>query len=61
MLEKIKTYLSETRIEIKKVTWPTIAELKESTKVVIVATLILTAFIGLVDQVLSHVLQLVLH
>jgi len=61
MIEKIKAYLSETRIEIKKVTWPTIAEIKESTRVVIVATLLLTAFIGIVDQVLSRVLQLVLH
>lgn len=61
MFEKIKNYLSETRIEIKKVTWPTVAELKESTRVVIVATLILTAFIGIVDQILSRVIRLVLH
>jgi preprotein translocase subunit SecE len=61
MLEKIKNYLSETRIEIKKVTWPTIAELKESTRVVIVATLVLTVFIGIVDQILSRVIRFVLH
>ena len=58
MFEKLKIYLSETRVEIKKVTWPTIAELKESTRVVIVATLILTAFIGIVDQVLSRIIKL---
>jgi preprotein translocase subunit SecE len=61
MIEKIKNYLSETRIEIKKVTWPTVDELKESTRVVIVATLILTAFIGVVDQVLSRIIRFVLH
>jgi preprotein translocase subunit SecE len=61
MIEKIKNYLSETRIEIKKVTWPTVAELKESTRVVIVATLILTAFIGVVDQILSRIIRFVLH
>ncbi len=61
MFEKIKTYLSETRIEIKRVTWPTVTELKESTRVVIVATLILTAFIGVVDQILSRVIRFVLH
>jgi preprotein translocase subunit SecE len=60
MIEKIKNYLSETRIEIKKVTWPTVAELKESTRVVIVATLILTAFIGVVDQILSRIIRFVL-
>jgi preprotein translocase subunit SecE len=58
MFEKLKNYLSETRVEIKKVTWPTIDELKESTRVVIVATLILTAFIGIVDQILSRIIKL---
>ncbi|MFH1754323.1 MAG: preprotein translocase subunit SecE [Candidatus Latescibacterota bacterium] len=61
MLEKIKNYLSETRVEMKKVTWPTLTELKESTRVVIVATLILTVFIGVVDQILSRVIRIVLH
>jgi preprotein translocase subunit SecE len=59
MFEKLKNYLSETRVEIKKVTWPSIPELKESTRVVIVATLILTAFIGVVDQILSRIIKLV--
>ena len=59
MIEKLKNYLSEVRVEIKKVTWPTVAELKESTRVVIVATLLLTAFIGLVDQILSRIIKLV--
>ena len=61
MLEKIKNYFSETSVEIKKVTWPSIAELKESTRVVIVATLVLTVFIGIVDQILSRIIRFVLH
>ena len=59
MVEKVRNYLSETRVEIKKVTWPTVEELKESTRVVIVATIILTAFIGVVDQILSRIIKLV--
>ncbi|NIM20105.1 MAG: preprotein translocase subunit SecE [Candidatus Latescibacteria bacterium] len=59
MIEKIKNYLTETRVEMKKVTWPTTAELKESTRVVIVATLLLTLFIGVVDQILSRLIKLV--
>ncbi|MBI4721230.1 MAG: preprotein translocase subunit SecE [Chitinivibrionia bacterium] len=59
MVEKLKTYFTETKVELKKVTWPKMAELKESTKVVIVATLILTAIIGAVDQVLNKIIQLV--
>jgi preprotein translocase subunit SecE len=59
MFEKLKNYLSEVRVEIKKVTWPSIAELKESTRVVIVATLLMTAFIGVIDQILSRIIKLV--
>ena len=59
MFERLKTYMSETRVELKKVTWPTRQELKDSTRVVIVATLLLTVFIGAVDQVLSGIIKLV--
>jgi preprotein translocase subunit SecE len=59
MFEKIKNYLLETKVELKKVTWPKVEELKESTRVVIVATIILTFFIGIVDQVLNRIIQLV--
>jgi len=59
MLERIKTYLLETRTELKKVSWPTKDELKESTRVVIVASIVLTIFIGVVDQVLSRIIKLI--
>ncbi len=59
MIERIKLYLSETRTELKKVTWPSRQDLIDSTKVVIVATLIMTVFIGIVDQVLSRIIKLV--
>jgi preprotein translocase subunit SecE len=52
MIEKIKRFFSETRGEMRKVTWPTRDELKESTKIVIVATFIVTIFIGVIDQIL---------
>jgi len=60
MIERIKLFFSETRTELKKVTWPTRQELKESTIVVIVSTFIVTIFIGVVDQVISRVIRLVL-
>ena len=44
--KRIETYFNETRTELKKVTWPTREELKESTRVVIVATFLVTVFIG---------------
>ena len=59
MLERIKLFLSETRTELKKVTWPTREELKESTKVVIISTFLVTIFVGVVDQILSRIIRLV--
>jgi preprotein translocase subunit SecE len=59
MIERAKIYIAETRTELKKVTWPSRQDLIDSTKVVIVATLIVTAFIGVVDQVLSRIVKLV--
>jgi preprotein translocase subunit SecE len=57
MIEKLKRFFSETRVEMRKVTWPTREELRESTKIVIVATFIVTIFIGLVDQILVFIVR----
>lgn len=59
MIERIKLFLSETRTELKKVTWPTRQELRESTWVVIISTFLVTIFIGVVDQILSRIIRLV--
>ena len=59
MFERFKTYLIDTKNELKKVTWPTKEELKESTRVVIVASFLLTVFIGVVDQILSRIVKLI--
>ncbi len=59
MFERFKNYLAETRVEMKKVTWPTRAELKDATRVVIIASILLTIFVGAIDQVLSRIVQLV--
>jgi preprotein translocase subunit SecE len=59
MIQRIKTYISETRVELKKVTWPSRQDLIDSTRVVIIATLIMTVFVGFIDQVLSRIIKLV--
>jgi preprotein translocase subunit SecE len=58
MFDRLKRFLKEVRVELTKVTWPTTAELRGSTAVVIVTTLILTVFIGLVDLGLSNLIGL---
>jgi len=57
MFEKIRKFMSEMVAELKKVTWPTRDELKESTKLVIIATFVVTLFVGLVDQLLTLIIR----
>ena len=53
MFTKLRTYLREVWLEMGKVTWPTRDELKESTRVVIIGSILLTIFIFLIDRVMS--------
>ncbi len=57
MLAKFQGYLRETGQEMKRVSWPTFAELKESTIVVIVTVAIVTLFIFVVDKALQLTIQ----
>jgi preprotein translocase subunit SecE len=57
MFNKIVKFFSEMKGEMKKVTWPTRGELKESTKLVIIATFVVTLFIGTIDQILTLVIR----
>jgi preprotein translocase subunit SecE len=53
MIEKIIRFLKETRMELTKVTWPTKDEIIGSTIVTVVVSVILAAFIGVVDFILD--------
>jgi preprotein translocase subunit SecE len=57
MFEKIVKFLKETKAEMRKVTWPTRDELVGSTKIVIIATLVVTLFIGIIDQILTLIIR----
>lgn len=58
MLEKLRTFLREVRVELEKVTWPGRQEVQAATLVIIVLVLLLAAFIGGVDFIVSRVLGL---
>lgn len=60
MFERLKRFLKEVRVELTKVTWPTMSELRSSTGIVIITTLLITAFIGLVDIGLSRLIAVFL-
>jgi preprotein translocase subunit SecE len=59
MFQKITKFLQEVRLEMSKVSWPTRDELKSTTSIVIVLTLILSVFIWLVDKILEGLLNLI--
>lgn len=56
--DKVSVFLREVRSEMAKVTWPTVAELKGQTLVVIIAVLLIAAFIGVVDLILNNAIRL---
>jgi preprotein translocase subunit SecE len=56
-LEKVKKFLKEVNAELRKVTWPTKDELIGSTIVVVVVSMVVAIFIGIVDRILSLLVQ----
>ncbi len=57
MVDKVKQYLKETLAELKKMTWPTKDEMVGSTVIVIVVSLIVAMFIGVVDRILTFLVR----
>ena len=54
---KIGQFLREAKVELKKVKWPTRKELLASTSVVIVLTLLVAFYLGLVDFGLIKIIR----
>ena len=53
----IVRYLRETRAELRKVHWPTLEEAWSLTKVVMVVTVSMALFLGLLDYLFALALQ----
>jgi preprotein translocase subunit SecE len=60
MFNKIRNFLKEVKIELKKVVFPSRGEVIGSTKVVIITVVIISFFLGTVDIGLSKIVSLVL-
>lgn len=60
MFERIKEFLREVKIEIKKVVYPTREELIGSTWVVIITVIVVSIFLGIVDLGLSKLVSIAL-
>jgi preprotein translocase subunit SecE len=57
MVDKIKNFFNDVVKEMKKVTWPTKAELQESTVVVIVVSILFAVFTYIIDIGLVQILK----
>jgi preprotein translocase subunit SecE len=57
MKEKIIKFFEDVLKEMRKVTWPTKAELFESTKVVIIVCIILAGFTYVIDMIINQVIK----
>ena len=60
MIGKIKKFVTETVLELKKVSWSTRKELIDSTWVVLVSSFFLGIFIGAIDFALSKAVELII-
>ena len=53
-----REFIKEVQVEFSKISWPNRQELRDSTLVVILTVVIVSAFIGVVDQLLNVLVHL---
>jgi len=60
VIQKVRGFISEVVVELKKVSWSTRSEVIDSTKVVLLSSLLLGIFIGITDFILSRFLEFII-
>jgi preprotein translocase subunit SecE len=60
VVTRIREFVQEVLAEFRKVTWPSRDELINSTSIVIVVTVVLAFFLGVVDISLTKVVERIL-
>jgi preprotein translocase subunit SecE len=59
IVDRMKGFVKDVRVESTKISWPTRTELRDSTAVVIGTVLLVSAFLFVVDRILSSALGLI--
>ena len=59
-MANIIQFFKESRAELKKVVWPTKADVLSSIKVVIISTIVVAIILGLLDLGFSELFRLIL-
>ena len=57
MIERLTTFLKEARIELKKVTWPTKQETIRYTATVVIISIVIAIFLGVLDIIFQFILN----
>ncbi len=60
MFRKLIDYFAAVKAELSKVSWPTRAEMMESTKIILVLSFVLAMAVFVVDRALSFSLEKIL-
>ncbi|MBI5014090.1 MAG: preprotein translocase subunit SecE [Deltaproteobacteria bacterium] len=60
MIEKMKDFLREAKVEVKKVTWPDRKTTTASTIVVLVVVVVVASYLGVVDLIVNEIARVVL-
>jgi len=60
-INQMVTFVRESRDELKKVTWPERDEVTSFTVVVIIAVVIVSIFLGLIDSFLMTIIKTVMY
>ena len=58
LVDRAKDFVKDVRVESTKISWPTRIELRDSTTVVIITVLLVSAFLFVVDRFLQSGLGL---
>ena len=59
MVTQIKLFFNDVSKEMKKVSWPTREQLRESTMVVAVTCILISAFVWVVDLAMTGVMKFI--
>ncbi|WP_045221944.1 preprotein translocase subunit SecE [Desulfonatronum thioautotrophicum] len=58
---QFKDFFEKSKLELKKVTWPTRKETQATCMAVVVLVIIMSLFLGLVDLALAKIVEVILY
>ena len=59
-LRRLQRFIDDVRIELHKVTWPTLDEVRQSTIAVMITSLVIAIFIFGIDHLIGRIVKTIL-